>query len=357
MEAEAARAESGDGRLSMSQRVGIAELNDLVMTALRNLGYTQADAEVMTRCMMHAEIHGNNQGISKLYRPQDMGFNPQAGPLLLENESSNGVVVNGNRRSGMVALDMGVRKAIEKGKANGVAVVGTYNTCTSTGMLAYYAHRIAEQGLVAFVMAGSPEMVAPVGGKNAIFGTNPLCIAIPGPADGPVILDMATAATTLFGTISTKAAGKQLPPGVAVDANGKPTTDPDAALKGAFLAFGSYKGAGLSLMIELLTQALSHGAIAAAGEAHVGSGRKWREKNWANTIIAFNPSLLWADVDAYKARVAEICDIVRASGPGVMLPGDIEKKKRDANMKEGSLVISTGLYDNIKKLAAQRSRM
>ena len=58
-------------------------------------------------------------------------------------------------------------------------------------------------------------------GKNAIFGTNPLCIAIPGPADGPVILDMATAATTLFGTISTKAAGKKLPPGVAVDADGR----------------------------------------------------------------------------------------------------------------------------------------
>jgi LDH2 family malate/lactate/ureidoglycolate dehydrogenase len=128
-------------------------------------------------------------------------------------------------------------------------------------MLAYYAGRIAEAGLIAFVMAGSPEMVTPVGGKNAIFGTNPLCIAIPGPADGPVILDMATAATTLFGTISTKAAGKQLPPGVAVDAAGKPTTDPDAALKGAFLAFGSYKGAGLSLMIELLTQALSHGVL------------------------------------------------------------------------------------------------
>jgi len=286
------------------------ELNGLVQRALLNLGYSQSDAEIMTKCMMHAEIHGNNQGISKLYRPQDMGFNPNAGQLKYENETAHGVVINGNRRSGMVALDKGVEKAIEKAKAGGVAVVGTYNTCTSTGMLAYYAGRIADAGLVAFAMAGSPEMVAPVGGKNAIFGTNPLCIAIPGPSDGPVILDMATAATTLFGTISTKAAGKQLPPGVAVDSAGKPTTDPDAALKGAFLAFGSYKGAGLSLMIELLTQALSHGAIPAGGEAHVGSGRKWREKNWANTLIAFNPALLWADVSQYHARVAEICQHV-----------------------------------------------
>ena len=82
-------------------------------------------------------------------------------------------------------------------------------------------------------------------------GTNLLCIAIPGPADGPVILEMAPAAT-LFGTISTKAVGKQLPPGVAVDAAGKPTTDPDDSI---------YKGAGLSLMTELLTQAISHGVL------------------------------------------------------------------------------------------------
>jgi LDH2 family malate/lactate/ureidoglycolate dehydrogenase len=276
------------------------ELNGLVLRALLNLGYSQSDAEIMTKNLMHAEIHGNNQGISKLYRPQDMGFNPDAGPLKYENETSRSVVINGNRRSGMVALDKGVEKAIEKAKSGGVAVVGTYNTCTSTGMLAYYAGRIAEAGLIAFVMAGSPEMVTPVGGKNAIFGTNPLCIAIPGPADGPVILDMATAATTLFGTISTKAAGKQLPPGVAVDAAGKPTTDPDAALKGAFLAFGSYKGAGLSLKLQYhphyarvripCSHALHcHGpaqAIPAAGEAHVGSGRKVTRHSLSVTLLS-----------------------------------------------------------------------
>lgn len=336
----------------MTASVPINELNGLTQRALLNLGYSQSDAEVMTRCMMYAEIHGNNQGISKLYRPQDMGFNPQAGPLLYENETANSVVINGNRRSGMVALDMGVQKAIEKASKSGVAIVGTYNTCTSTGMLAYYASRIASKDLVAFVMAGSPEMVTPVGGKNAVFGTNPICMAVPGPSDGPVVLDMATAATTLFGTISTKAAGKQLPPGVAVDSSGKPTTDPDEALKGAFLAFGSYKGAGLSLMIELLTQALSHGAIPGPGKTHVGSGRKWREKNWANTIIAFNPKLLWADVAQYKMRVAEICQTVRDSGPAVMLPGDLEKKNSAINLKKGSLNISQGLYDNIKNLAA-----
>ena len=335
----------------MSVDVPIKDLDGMVKKALLNYGFSAEDADVMTKAMMHAEIHGNNQGISKMYRPQDMGYNKDAGELILENESAQGVVVNGNRRSGMVALSKAIDLCIAKAQKTGFAIAGTHNTCTSTGMLAYYAGRIAGAGFIALVFAGSPEMVAPVGGKQAVFGTNPICIAIPGPKDGPIILDMATAATTLFGTISVKAAGKQLPPGVAVDKEGKPTTDPSKALEGAFLAFGGYKGAGLSLMIELLTQVLSGGAIPGGeGEAHVGTGRKWREKSWANTAIAINPGLLM-DPARFRDRVAAVCAHVKQSEPTVVLPGEFEKVKRDANLRKGTLTISKGLYDNIKKLA------
>mmetsp|Transcript_42834 Transcript_42834/g.107213 ORF Transcript_42834/g.107213 Transcript_42834/m.107213 type:complete len:343 (-) Transcript_42834:433-1461(-) len=336
----------------MTKQVPIKELEGLVKRAVRNIGYSDSDADTLTRVMMHAEVHGNNQGISKLYRPQDMGFNPKAGPLAFENETALSVVVNGNQRAGMVALEAAVDKAIDKASKSGMAITGTYNTYTSTGMLAYYANRVAERDFIALVMAGSPEMVAPVGGKQAVFGTNPMCFAVPGPASGPLVLDMATAATTLFGVISTKAAGKELPPGVAVDANGKPTRDPSEALQGAFLAFGGYKGAGLSLIVELLTQALCNGAIpGGAVKAKVGTGRKWAGKSWANTVIVINPSLLM-DLGKYKARVAEIVDHVKNSGPTVVLPGEIEKKKRDENLAKGTIPVSQGLYDNINKLAS-----
>ncbi|KAJ1476891.1 Malate/L-lactate dehydrogenase [Baffinella frigidus] len=219
---------------TMSVTVPIKDLDAMLRKALLNIGFSAEDSETMTKVMMHAEICGNNQGISKMYRPQDMGFNKEAGPLIFENESPQAVVeagplifenespqavvVNGNRRSGMVALSKAIDKVVEKASATGFAIAGTHNTCTSTGMLAYYANRIAEAGFialvfagspemagfVALVFAGSPEMVAPVGGKSAIFGTNPICIAIPGAEGGPIVLDMATAATTLFGTISVK---------------------------------------------------------------------------------------------------------------------------------------------------------
>ena len=140
-----------------------------------------------------------------------------------------------------------------------MAIMGTYNTYTSTGMLAYYAEQIGKADLIAVVMAQSPEFVAPLGGRKGVFGTNPLCVAVPGPTEGPLILDMATAAITLFGAITAKANGTQLPPGVAVDSEGNPTRDPAAALAGAFLTFGGHKGSGLSLIVELLGGVLSGG--------------------------------------------------------------------------------------------------
>eukprot|EP00287_Rhodomonas_sp_CCMP768_P009089 CAMPEP_0196723948 /NCGR_PEP_ID=MMETSP1091-20130531/5995_1 /TAXON_ID=302021 /ORGANISM="Rhodomonas sp., Strain CCMP768" /LENGTH=342 /DNA_ID=CAMNT_0042066007 /DNA_START=13 /DNA_END=1041 /DNA_ORIENTATION=- len=342
----------------MTAFVKIKELDHMVYKALRNIGYSDDDAKIMTRVMMHAEIHGNNQGISKLYRPQDMGFNPKAGPLKFENETPQSVVVNGNQRSGMVALSTAVDKVVAKARATKFAIAGTYNTYTSTGMLAYYASTVAEAGLIAIVMAGSPEMVAPVGGKQAVFGTNPICFAIPGPKEGPLILDMATAAATLFGTISYKASGKPLPPGVAIDKHGNPTTDPSLALEGAFLAFGGYKGAGLALIVELLTQVLSGGAIPGGGgpEAHVGTGRKWREKSWSNTVIAIDPALLMAP-DRFKARVQEVCNHVKNSGPRVTLPGELEIKRRDENLKAGGLNIAKGLFDNIQALANTKAKL
>ena len=196
--------------------IPIKDLERLVETAMRNLGYPADEAATLTEIMMHAEVHNNSQGISKLYdvtSPGGIKFNPDAGPLIVERDSMLGAVVNGNQRSGMSALSKAVQLAVSKADGPGMAITGTHNTYTSTGMLAYYASEVGKNDLIGIVMAQSPELVAPHGGKKAVFGTNPICVAIPGPDDGPVILGMATAAVTLFGLITSKANGQQLPPG------------------------------------------------------------------------------------------------------------------------------------------------
>jgi len=121
------------------------------------------------------------------------------------------------------------------------------------------------------------------GAKQAIFGTNPICVSVPA-ADGPVTMDMATAAYAWFGVLEAKTAGVQLPPGVAMDSAGHDTTDPNAVLAGGALKVfdGSYKGSALALFVELLAGPLVGAAVA----------DKMEEKSWGNLTIAIDPALL-----------------------------------------------------------------
>lgn len=341
----------------MTERVAIDALEALVLKAMRNIGYENHEARLLTQIMMHAEVHGNNQGISKLYdvnAPGGLAFNATAGPLRVERTTQTSAVVNGNQRTGMAALSKAVELAVSKAKGDaGMAVVGTYNTSTSTGMLAYYAEQVASHDLIAIVLAQSPELVAPKGGTRAVFGTNPLCIAVPGPPEGPVVLDMATAAMTLFGAVTAKANGTQLPEGVAVGRDGQPTTDPAEALAGALLTFGgpssNHKSSGLSLIVELL------GGVLPGGHPPGEAVTKKQAKNWANLIIAVDPSLL-TDIQAFKDRVTRVCRYVKSTGE-VHLPGEREKERYRTNVANGYLDISAALLGRIRELAALRSRL
>lgn len=101
------------------------------------------------------------------------------------------------------------------GDAPAIAIVGAYNTSTSSGQLAYYAERMAKRGVIGLCMANSPEFVAAAAGGKPIFGTNPIAFGIPNAAGPPLTFDMATSGIALFGVLTAKAKGEPLPPGVA----------------------------------------------------------------------------------------------------------------------------------------------
>ena len=105
----------------------------------------------------------------------------------------------------------------------------------------YWAHQLASEGLIGFVVSQSPEYVAPHGAIEPIFGTNPFAFGIPTEHGPPVVLDMATSATSWFGLVEADRAGQQVADNVGYDASGQPTTDPGAILKGgAIRVFDRY---------------------------------------------------------------------------------------------------------------------
>jgi len=118
-------------------------------------------------------------------------------------------------------------------------------------MLAYYTKRIAENNLIGFAFANGPALVAPWGGAERVFSTNPISYGYP-TKDKPIVLDIATSATAHFKIKVAMIRGEELAPGLALDKDGNPTIDPTKAFEGILLPFGAHKGYGFSLLVTLM---------------------------------------------------------------------------------------------------------
>jgi len=123
-------------------------------------------------------------------------------------------------------------------------------------MLAYYIKKVIEHGFVGFACVNAPATMAPWGGREKVFGTNPMCVGFPIDERKTIILDMATSVMAHFKIKVAALKGEKISEGVALDKQGRPTTDSKEAFEGVLLPFGGYKGYGLALAIEVLTSAL-----------------------------------------------------------------------------------------------------
>jgi len=325
--------------------VTIQEAETLLFRGIKSSGYSDAEASVMRDAMMWAQLRDNNQGIIKL---TSGGLAKSGdGVATVELDSPTGARVNGHQANSMVVIDTAVAVAIEKARASGCAIVGTFNTSQSCGALGFYTEKIASAGFIGIVMATSPEFVAPHGARQPILGTNPLTVGVPTDR-GLFLMDQATAAFPWFGLLEAKTAGIPIPEGVAFDADGKPTRDPNAALQGALRTFDrGYKSSNLALMVELLAGPL-------VGAAHLD---KRAAKNWGNLVIALDPAML-GDAPTFYKSAAEVLERVRHAErlPGVneiVIPGQKEAAKAARRRHEGRVPLERNMLQELRAMAAQ----
>ncbi len=168
-------------------------------------------------------------------------------------------VFRSDARSGLAhpGFDAVYKDLVAEARQSGVAIFSQRNGYTC-GALGYFVSRLAGDGLLALAAtnAGPAAVVVP-GAAEPVFGTNPLAFSVPG-ADGPaLIIDQSSSATALVNIRATEEKGESLPPGWAVDGQGTPTCDPRAALAGALLPFGGYKGANIAMLVEMLAAGLT----------------------------------------------------------------------------------------------------
>lgn len=167
-------------------------------------------------------------------------------------------VMDADRGLGLVAGRRAIDEAIALARRFGLGAVAVRNS-SHYGVAGYYADRAAEQGLIGLSFSNAMPAMAPHGATEARLGTNPIAVAFPVPGESTIVLDMATTTVARSRIRHAKSQGLPIPADWALDPDGKPTTNPDLAIKGTVQPIGGPKGFGLGLMVEMLCSALADG--------------------------------------------------------------------------------------------------
>ena len=264
-------------------------------------------------------------------------------------ESATHAVLDGNlgfgQTIGPVAVDLGIAKA----RAAGLAVV-TLRNSGHIGRIGDWAERAAEAGLVSihFVNVGLGEVVAPFGGTERRFGTNPFCIGVPQPGGAPpLLLDFATSIVAEGKVLVASNGGKPIPDNALIGPDGAMSGDPRVLYgpiegttvrdpgngDGALRAFGEHKGSGIAFMCEILA-----GCFAGSPTAGPVPGGKRGGIVNGMVSIYLDPGHFGGAGFAEAAR--SYAEHVRASQPAepggaVLAPGDAEARTRTARLRDG----------------------
>ena len=242
------------------------------------------------------------------------------------------------------AAALAVQEAIERATLHGVAFVGESNR-HHFGAAGYHLSPIAEAGLVGLAFTNSPAAINAWGGRKPFFGTNPIAAIFPRRNAAPIVIDLSLTEVVRGKIMLHAKEGKPIPLGWALDREGRPTTDPHAALTGSLAAIGGVKGTMLALMVELLCVALTGAALSFENDSYFEPGGK---PDIGHALLAIDPAAL-AGSEAYYARLEALVDALLRD-EGVRLPGS-RRQHAAARARAEGVVLSDALYRELVALA------
>ncbi|RCK21742.1 Ldh family oxidoreductase [Thalassospira lucentensis] len=285
-------------------------------------GFSPADAAQTAELLVWANLRGvDSHGVLRIPRYIEMielGLMRSGGSITTVREFGAVTVLDGGKCPGAVGMNEAVERAARSADKFGIGWCAA-RAISHAGAIGYFTTALAERGLVGIAMTASKPLMSYFGAKGEALSTNPLSIAFP-VADGkdPIVLDMSTASVALGKIMAAKDAGRSIPEGWAIDADGNPATDPNTVA--ALLPMAGAKGSGLSLMIEMLASVL-------AGNAVIGPVLTGIKKGGFNGLVmAINP-VAFGEQDTFGDEVARLADAIHrlepvAGNDAVLLPGE-----------------------------------
>ncbi|MDR2078505.1 MAG: Ldh family oxidoreductase [Treponema sp.] len=256
---------------------------------------------------------------------------------------------------GHLAARAAVDKAVENAKKYGVSFTAVKNA-GHIGACSVYTKAIAQRGCIGIVCVTSRPGIAPTGGIKATVGINSLSVAAPIHGDDFFLLDMSTTVTAMGKVTMAQDNGKPIPPGWALDKDGRSTTDPKEAKAGSLLPIGGYKGYGLALSIELICSALTGGSF--AGEISSWLGEPSKPPKIPFSMIALDIAH-FSELPVFRTTVekwlAKVIDVPKQEGVDhIYFPGKMAGERYRIRTREGIPIEDTTL-DSYKRLAERFS--
>jgi LDH2 family malate/lactate/ureidoglycolate dehydrogenase len=309
-------------------RVSAAALLDRVRSIFERCGMSGEDAHLLADSLVVADARGiHSHGVLRVPEyvkklTQD-GVNPRGRPYLVK-DSASVVLVDGDNAMGQIACRFAMQRVIERAQSSGVAAAAVRGS-NHCGALFYFAGMALRHDMIGIVATNALPTMAPWGGRDKILGINPLAVAIPSAHEPPIILDAAFSSSSHGKIRVFHQKGVPIPEGWAFNRNGQPTNDPAEALEGLLQPIGEYKGAGLAIVMGVLSSMLSGAAFGTELGNMVDGPEPGRDGQFvmALNIAAFEDPLV------FKTRVDGVVRQIRECRPApgfdrCYAPGELE---------------------------------
>lgn len=332
--------------------VSVTEVARFARAALTACDVPAEDAEIITASIVFAHSTGKGtHGLGRLpiyIRKLRAGL-MRADTLLTEVVAAPAVaLLDADHGFGQVAAIRGMARAADMARTFGIGLVGIRHS-NNFGTAAFIANRAVEAGMMGIVLSNAAPAIAPTGGHVPVFGTNPMAFGFPGAAGAPpILLDMATSAAARGKIRMAAAHGEPIPEGWALDAQGNPTTDAEAALAGSMMPLGGAKGYGLSLAVDVLAGLLTGSGF---GGTAKNLNHPDQRSDCGHFLLAIDIATFMDPAD-YASDIATLTQATKAAGaPGaVVLPG--ERAGHFMEGRAGMVPLSPAIIDKSNAVAA-----
>lgn len=319
--------------------VQAADAEAFVSRILAASGVPDANATIVASCLVAADLrgvdsHGINRLPSYMARVRHGVLNHTAFPKLTQ-VTPVVAALDGQNSWGSLAAHMGMARAIEMATVYGIGMVSIKHS-NHFGMSAWIVQQAIDAGMMSLVFTNSSPALPAWGGRSKLLGVSPIACGAPGGNTPPFILDMAPSVAARGKIYKAKRREETIPEGWALDAKGRPTTDPAAALQGVMLPMGGPKGSGLAIMMDVFSGVLS-GSEFAGGVTNPYDPSK--PADVGHFLVAIKPDL-FMPLDDFKARMDILYQRVvgsekMAGVDRIYFPGEIEQLTQEKRANEG----------------------